>query len=57
MEVVTGAERVFREGPRAVEDEPSLVEGYRWITQILQVALDCYLWADASRPTMVPVAA
>jgi hypothetical protein len=55
MDVVRGAERLFLEGPRAVDDEMSVVEGYRWITQILQVALDCYLWGDTERPTMVPI--
>ncbi len=55
MDVVRGAEKLFLEGPRAVDDESSVVEGYRWITQILQVALDCYLWGDSSRPTMVPI--
>jgi hypothetical protein len=55
MEVVKGAEQLFMEGPRAVTDEASVAEGYRWITQILQVALECYLWGDSSRPSMVPI--
>ena len=55
MDVVCGAERHFLEGPRAATDEASVVEGYRWITQILQVALDCYLWGDSSRPTLVSI--
>ena len=41
-------------GPRAVDD-PSVLEGYRWLTEILSVALDCYLWADDARPTIVPI--
>jgi hypothetical protein len=55
MAVLRSAEQNFIEGARAVEDEHSVVEGYRWITQILQVALDCYLWGDTDRPTMVPI--
>ena len=55
MEVVKGAEKLFLEGPRAVDDEASVAEGYRWITQILQVALECYLWGDANRPALVPI--
>jgi hypothetical protein len=55
MDVLRAAERNFLEGARAVDDEKSIAEGYRWITQILQVALDCYLWGDADRPTMVPI--
>ena len=30
-------------------------EGYRWLTSALSVALDCYLWADPDRPTIVPI--
>jgi len=55
MDVLRTAEQNFLEGARAVDDEKSIAEGYRWITQILQVALDCYLWGDADRPTMVPI--
>jgi hypothetical protein len=55
LDVVRGAEKLFLEGPRAVDDETSAVEGYRWIVQILQVALDCYLWGDTERPTIVPI--
>jgi hypothetical protein len=55
MDVLRAAEQNFLEGARAVDDEKSIAEGYRWITQILQVALDCYLWGDADRPTMVPI--
>jgi hypothetical protein len=28
---------------------------YRMLTEILHVALDCYLWADAARPEIVPI--
>jgi hypothetical protein len=32
-----------------------VLEGYRWLTEILSVALDCYLWADEARPTIIPI--
>jgi hypothetical protein len=55
LELIGGADRLFLEGSRAVGDAVSVVEGYRWLTQILQVALDCYLWADTGRPSVVPI--
>ncbi len=45
----------FLEGPRAVGDEQSVAEGYRMLTTGLAVALDVYLYADASRPAFVDV--
>ncbi len=55
MELLENAESLFLEGPRAVDDV-SVVEGYRWITEILSVALECYVWADPARPSIVPIA-
>ena len=54
IDLVRGADRLFLEGDRAVDDV-SVLEGYRYLTEILQVALDCYLWADPDRPTIVPI--
>jgi hypothetical protein len=34
----------------------SALEGYRWLTEVLSVALECYLWADSARPSLVPLA-
>ena len=55
LDLIGSAEGLFLAGDRAVPDEVSVVEGYQWITQILAVALECYLWADEDRPTMVPI--
>ncbi len=55
MELVRDADAVFLTGPRAVPDAVSALEGYRWLTEILSVALDCYLWADAERPAFVEI--
>jgi hypothetical protein len=46
-------DEIFLDGPRAVQDEVTVVEGYRWLTEVLGVALDCYVWADADRPELV----
>jgi hypothetical protein len=53
MDLLKGADANFTEGFRAVGDEISEIEGYRWLTEILSVALDCFVWADAARPQMV----
>jgi hypothetical protein len=39
----------------SLEDEPSVLEGYRWIPSILQVAMDAYVWADAANPRFVEI--
>jgi hypothetical protein len=54
LDLVRDADRVFLEGDRAVDDQ-SVLEGYPYLTSVLSVALDCYLWADADRPTIVPI--
>jgi len=54
MDLVRNADAVFLDGPRAVDDV-SVLEGYRMLTEILQVSLDCYLWADTARPSIVPI--
>lgn len=45
----------FLEGPAAVTDEMSIVEGYRWIPSILAVALDAYVWADTTKPLFTEI--
>ena len=54
IDLIRDGDALFLEGPRAVDDA-SVLEGYRWLTEILSVALDCYLWADEARPTVVPI--
>ncbi|MBI3689367.1 MAG: DUF1214 domain-containing protein [Mycolicibacterium aromaticivorans] len=55
LDLLRDADKLFLEGPRAVHDAVSVAEGYRWLTEVLAVALDCYLWADANRPSIVPI--
>jgi hypothetical protein len=43
------------EGPNAPQDEQSVLEGYKWIFSILQVAFDVYVWADTARPRFVDI--
>jgi len=52
-DLIRDADVNFLDGPRAVFDDRTAVEGYRWLTEVLSVALDCYLWGDAARPSFV----
>ena len=54
IDLVREADAPFLDGPRAVDDLSAL-EGYRYLTEVLSVALDCYLWADPDRPSFVPL--
>jgi len=55
LETLGGIDTLFHEGPRAISDEQSMLEGYRWIFSILRVALEAYVWADAAQPMFVPI--
>ena len=54
LDLIRNGDAAFLEGPRAVDDTSAL-EGYRYLTEVLSVALDCFLWADTERPTIVPI--
>jgi len=54
LDLIRNGDDAFLEGPRAVDDLSAL-EGYRYLTEVLSVALDCFLWADPERPTIVPI--
>ena len=53
LDLLRQAEAGFQHGDRAVADDLAALEGYRWLTTTLDVALDCYLWADPARPHFV----
>jgi len=53
LDVLRDADREFLGGARAVGDEVFVMEGYRYLTEVLAVALDCYFHADPLRPEFV----
>lgn len=55
LDLLGEADAAFLHGERAVADETSVAEGYRYLTEALQVALDVYLWGDTERPELVPI--
>ena len=50
LDLLRDADRTFLEGDRAVTDEVSAAEGYRFLTDALHAALEIYLRSDAQRP-------
>jgi hypothetical protein len=36
-------------------DEASVLEGYKWIFSVLEVAFDTYVWADTAKPRFVDI--
>lgn len=53
LDLIKGADQAFLAGDRAVPDDVTVLEGYRWLVEILGVGLDVYLWADPDRPEFV----
>ena len=55
LDLLKEVDTTFPDGPAAVTDEQSIVEGYRWIPSTLAVALDCYVWADPTKPLFTEI--
>ncbi len=55
LELVGSLDTRFLDGNRAVGDDQQVLEGYKWMFSILQVALDCYVWADPANPRFVEI--
>ena len=55
IDLLRNADTNFLTGDRALTDEVSVAEGYRFLTQILEVAAKIYLFADPARPEIVPL--
>lgn len=55
LDVLRDADQQFLEGFRAVADDASAVEGYRFLADVFSVALDCYVTTDAARPEFVKI--
>jgi len=55
LDELRALESKFYEGANAPQDEQSVLEGYKWIFSILQVAFDVYVWSDTARPRFVDI--
>jgi hypothetical protein len=55
LDELRGLETKLFEGPNALTDDQSVLEGYKWIFSITQVAFDVYVWADTARPQFVEI--
>ena len=55
IDEVRGLEQKLYEGPNTPLDDQGVIEGYKWIFSILQVALEVNMWADPARPRFVDI--
>jgi len=55
LDVLRDADQNFLDGYRAVRDDASAVEGYRFLVDVFSVALDVYVTTDAARPELVKI--
>ncbi len=55
LEVMKGLDENFFEGDNALKDPSAVLEGYRWIFSIVQVALDVYVWGDTNKPRFTEI--
>src|SRR5918996_3793501 len=55
LDEMRGLEAKFFEGPNALTDEQSVLEGYKWIFSITQVAFDVYVWGYSAMPRFVEI--
>lgn len=55
LDELRGLEAKLFEGPNVLTDEQSVLEGYKWIFSITQVAFDVHVWADTARPRFVDI--
>ena len=55
LDALGAVDATFLEGPKAVDDEASVAEGYRFLATVLGVAFDVFLFADPARPRFVDI--
>lgn len=55
LDLLREMERKFAEGPGALADAADLLDGYRWIPSVLQVAMRAHVWADPAWPRFVDI--
>ena len=55
LDLLRDADQTFVEGDRAVTDETTAAEGYRYLTDALHAATEIYVRSDVARPSFVPI--
>jgi hypothetical protein len=55
LDQVRSLEDKLLDPPGQTLDEQSVLEGYKWVFSVLQVAFDVYVWADSDRPRFVDI--
>jgi Protein of unknown function (DUF1214) len=55
LDELAGLDERFFTGDNPLGDDYQVLEGYKWIFSILQVALDAQVWADPANPRFVDI--
>ena len=55
IDFMSGLDKKFVEGDNALKDPAAVLEGYRWIFTITQVAMDVFVWGDVNKPRFVEI--
>ncbi|HEX5615230.1 MAG TPA: DUF1214 domain-containing protein [Acidimicrobiia bacterium] len=55
LDLLGAADAAFLAGERAVRDDTTVAEGYRYLLEALHAALEIHLWSDPQRPKFVPI--
>jgi len=56
MEILSSMDEKFLKGEKAIQGDPSgVLEGYKWIFSITQVAMEVYVWGDKFKPRFVEI--
>jgi hypothetical protein len=55
LDELRALEAKLHEGPNTPLDDQGVLEGYKWIFSILQVAFDVHVWSDTGRPRFVDI--
>lgn len=55
LETMTGLDKLFLEGDKALSHPADVLDGYRWIFSITQVAMEVYVWGDKYKPRFIEI--
>jgi hypothetical protein len=55
LDLLKEVDQRFFEGMTPLTAEADVLDGYKWIPTVLQVALDAHVWADANKPMFVEI--
>ena len=55
LKLMGDLDKRFAVGENALKDPAAILDGYKWIFSITQVAMDVYVWGDKNKPRFVEI--